>query len=70
MKHLREGDTLVIWKLDRLGRSLKDLVELLNTLKSKNVGLVSLNDHVDTTTPTGNLILICLLHLPSLKGIS
>jgi DNA invertase Pin-like site-specific DNA recombinase len=52
---LRTGDVLVIWKLDRLGRSLKHLVELINTLRERGVGLQSLNDPIDTTTPQGRL---------------
>lgn len=49
-------DVIVIWKLDRLGRSLKNLVELINTLNDKEIGLQSLNDPVDTTTAQGRLI--------------
>ena len=52
---LRPDDILVIWKLDRLGRSLRHLVELVNTLIEKDVGLVSLHDPIDTTTPQGRL---------------
>ena len=52
----REGDTIIIWKLDRLGRSLKHLVELVNILIKKKVGLISLNDPIDTTTPQGRLV--------------
>jgi DNA invertase Pin-like site-specific DNA recombinase len=44
---------LVIWKLDRLGRSLRHLVELAGTLLERDVGLKSLNDPIDTTTPQG-----------------
>jgi DNA invertase Pin-like site-specific DNA recombinase len=55
MDSLRTGDVLVIWKLDRLGRSLKHLVELVNTLRERGVGLQSLNDPIDTTTPQGRL---------------
>lgn len=54
--HLRAGDVLVIWKLDRLGRSLKHLVTLTNDLLARGVGLISLNDPVDTTTPQGRLV--------------
>lgn len=53
--NLRAGDVLVIWKLDRLGRSLKHLVELVNTLRERGIGLQSLNDPIDTTTPQGRL---------------
>lgn len=52
---LRPGDVLVIWKLDRLGRSLRHLVELAATLMEQEVGLRSLNDPIDTTTPQGRL---------------
>jgi DNA invertase Pin-like site-specific DNA recombinase len=53
---LRKGDVIVIWKLDRLGMSLKNLVELINQFITLDVGLKSLNDHIDTTTPQGRLI--------------
>ena len=55
MKNVRSGDIIVVWKLDRLGRSLKHLVELVGTLMEKEVGLQSLNDPIDTTTPQGRL---------------
>jgi len=55
LRNIRSGDVLVIWKLDRLGRSLKHLVELVGTLMEKGVGLQSLHDPVDTTTPHGRL---------------
>ena len=54
IKGLRKGDVLVIWKLDRLGRTLKHLVTLVNDLLSRKVGIISLNDPIDTTTPQGN----------------
>jgi DNA invertase Pin-like site-specific DNA recombinase len=53
--NLRTGDVLVIWKPDRLGRSLKHLGKLVNTLRERGVGLQSLNDPIDTTTPQGRL---------------
>ncbi len=52
---VRPGDALVICKLDRLGRSLSHLVTLANKLLEQDVGLVSLNDPVDTSTPQGRL---------------
>jgi len=55
LDNLRAGDVLVIWKLDRLGRSLRHLVELVHGLMEKGVGLKSLNDPIDTTTPQGRL---------------
>lgn len=56
LSRLRSGDVLVIWKLDRLGRSLKHLVTLTNELLERQVGLISLNDPIDTTTPQGRLV--------------
>ncbi len=55
LKNLRAGDVLVIWKLDRLGRSLQHLVDLVNDLMARKVGLKSLNDPIDTTTSHGRL---------------
>lgn len=56
MRNLREGDTLVIWKLDRLGRNLAHLIQLTNKLIEKKVGLISLNDPIDTSTAQGRMI--------------
>lgn len=53
---LRAGDVLVIWKLDRMGRSLKHLVELVGNLIERKVGLLSLNDPIDTTNAQGRLV--------------
>lgn len=53
LKALSEGDTLTVWKLDRLGRSLRDLISLLDDLKVRGVAFRSLTEAVDTTTPTG-----------------
>ena len=52
----RSGDVIVAWKLDRIGRSLKDLIETVNTLKSRDIGLKVLTQNLDTTTPSGMLI--------------
>lgn len=56
LSRLRAGDVLVIWKLDRLGRSLKHLVTLATELMEREIGLISLNDPIDTTTAQGRLI--------------
>ncbi|GAB3753837.1 recombinase family protein [Spirosoma pomorum] len=56
LAHVREGDTIVIWKLDRLGRSLPNLIDIVTNLEARSVGLISLNDPVDTTTPQGRLV--------------
>src|SRR6266705_3487448 len=52
----RSGDTVIVWKLDRLGRSLKDLIETLNLPKDRGVDFISLTEKIDTTTPGGKLI--------------
>ena len=54
---LRPGDTVVVWRLDRLGRSIKHLLEMVALLESGGVGLKSLHESIDTTTPTGRLTL-------------
>ena len=56
LESLRAGDVLVIWKLDRLGRSLTHLLAIVTDLMTRQVGLKSLNDPIDTTTPQGRLI--------------
>jgi Enterobacteriaceae phage serine recombinase len=53
LKKLRKGDTLIVWKLDRLGRSLRDLIAMLDDLKQRGVKFHSLTEHIDTDTPTG-----------------
>jgi DNA invertase Pin-like site-specific DNA recombinase len=59
LKALRTGDTLVVWKLDRMGRDLRHLVNVVYDLTSKEIGLKVLTGHgasIDTTTPSGKLI--------------
>jgi len=56
LKNLRSGDILVVWKLDRLGRSLKDLLGIVSGLQNSGVELVSLKESIDTTSSTGKLI--------------
>jgi DNA invertase Pin-like site-specific DNA recombinase len=53
---MRSGDTVIVWKLDRLGRSLKDLIETLNLLNNRGINFISLTESIDTTTPGGKLI--------------
>lgn len=55
-ENLREGDTVVVWRLDRLGRSLKHLIALVNELELLKVGFESLQESINTTTSTGQLI--------------
>jgi len=56
LDHLRPGDTLVVWRLDRLGRSVRHLTETVNTLAERGVGFRSLTEGIDTTTPAGKLV--------------
>lgn len=56
LKALREGDTLVVWRLDRLGRNLADLVRIVNDLEGRGVGFVSLTEQINTTSPSGKLV--------------
>jgi DNA invertase Pin-like site-specific DNA recombinase len=56
LSHLRDGDTLIVWRLDRLGRSLKHLIETVTALKERGVSFKSLTENIDTSTATGNLV--------------
>lgn len=53
---IRKGDTLVIWRLDRLGRGIKHLISIVELLRDKGIGLKSLTEEIDTTTPGGELV--------------
>ena len=56
IKSCRDGDTLIVWRLDRLGRNLPELIKLLDRLKDKGVGFRSLNESIDTTTAVGKMV--------------
>ncbi|MBJ9698311.1 recombinase family protein [Burkholderia cenocepacia] len=56
LAYLREGDTLAVWRLDRLGRSLPHLVQTVAELERRGVGFRSLTENIDTTTPNGRLV--------------
>jgi DNA invertase Pin-like site-specific DNA recombinase len=56
LSFMRPGDTVIVWKLDRLGRSLQDLIATLNILKEREVDFMSLTENIDTSTPGGKLI--------------
>src|SRR5437868_7682545 len=56
LEYVREGDTLVVWRLDRLGRSLKHLIETITKLNNRNIGFQSITEQIDTTTSGGKLI--------------
>jgi DNA invertase Pin-like site-specific DNA recombinase len=57
LNHLRKGDVLVVWKLDRLSRSLRDLLWILDRVDKVGAGFRSLTEHNDTTTPAGELMM-------------
>jgi DNA invertase Pin-like site-specific DNA recombinase len=57
LEYVRSDDTLVVWRLDRLGRSLRHLIHVVNTLHERGVGFQSLVEAIDTTTPTGQFFL-------------
>jgi DNA invertase Pin-like site-specific DNA recombinase len=54
--YMREGDTLVVWKLDRLARSVRQLIETVEGLEARGVGFRSLTENIDTTSPGGKLV--------------
>lgn len=56
LTYMRPGDTLVVWKLDRLARSLKQLIETVEDLEQQKIGFRSLTESIDTTSPGGKLI--------------
>ena len=56
LRSMRKGDTLVVWKLDRLARSLKDLVAIIDDLQARGIGFRSLTEAIDTTSTGGRLV--------------
>src|SRR5437762_10345911 len=56
VEYVRGGDTLVVWRLDRLGRSLKHLIETITKLNNRNIGFKSITENIDTTTSGGKLV--------------
>jgi len=67
LSHLRETDTLVVWKLDRLGRSVKGLVDLVNELEAQKVHFQSITDGVDTKTPAGRFFFHVMASLAQME---
>ncbi len=56
LRYVRKGDVLMVWKLDRLGRSMRHLIETVTELEAKGIGLRSLTENIDTNTPGGRLV--------------
>src|SRR5947209_5924487 len=56
LAYVRAKDTLVVWRLDRLGRSLKELIEIVKDLNNRQVEFKSITENIDTTTPGGKLV--------------
>ncbi len=67
LETLREGDTLVVWKLDRLGRSVKNLVDLVSDLHKQGVQFMSLTDAIDTGTPSGRFFFHVMASLAQME---
>jgi len=67
LSHLRPGDTLVVWKLDRLGRTVKQLVDLVEELESKKINFKSVQDSLDTTTSAGRFFFHVMASLAQME---
>ena len=67
LEMLRDGDTLVVWKLDRLGRSVKNLVDLVGELHKQGVEFQSLTDAIDTSTPSGRFFFHVMANLAEME---
>src|SRR5262245_42692937 len=67
LSHLREADTLVVWKLGRLGRGVKGLVDLVNELEAQKVHFQSITDGVDTKTPAGRFFFHVMASLAQME---
>ncbi|MGY4543629.1 DNA invertase Pin-like site-specific DNA recombinase [Arthrobacter sp. UYNi723] len=67
LETLRDGDTLVVWKLDRLGRSVKDLLAFAGGLNDRGVGFVSITDAIDTTTVSGRFFFNVMASLAQME---
>ena len=67
IESLRSGDTLVVWKLDRLGRSVKQLINWITDLQSRNIQFKSLTDSIDTGTPSGRFFFNIMASLAEME---
>lgn len=67
LSHLRKGDTLVVWKLDRLGRTVKQLVDLIADLNKRGINFKSITDSIDTTTSAGRFFFHVMASLAEME---
>lgn len=67
LSHLRSGDTLVVWKLDRLGRTVKQLVDLVSELEAKQINFRSVTDKIDTTSSAGRFFFHVMASLSQME---
>src|SRR5215471_17602248 len=68
LDQLRKGDVLVVWKLDRLSRSLRDVLTIMERIVEAEAGFRSLTEAIDTTTPAGRMMMQMVGALPNSKG--
>lgn len=70
LKALRRGDILIVWRLDRLGRSIAHLISMVETLRRRGIGFISLTESIDTSSPGGKLIFHILAALAEFEKIA
>src|SRR6266851_7929946 len=69
LAYVKEGDTLAVWRLDRLGRSLKHLIDTITNLNNRKIGFKSIQENIDTTTSGESSSFISSVHWQNLSGI-
>jgi DNA invertase Pin-like site-specific DNA recombinase len=69
LDHLRKGDTVVVWKLDRLSRSLKDVLHIMERIGAVGAGFRSITEAIDTTTPAGRMMMQMVARARQRRGV-